>query len=100
MTDYGVISDVPTSHATLPGQDLRQPPGTALIGGFQGSADSLHLTLAQLALEDGSRVAHVQVGAHRCFDRLEFIVEFMKPNLESIGAKRGRLRSLSRWLRR
>ena len=100
MTDYGVISDVPTSHATLPEQDLRQPPGTALLGGFQGSADTLKLTLVPLALEDRSRITHVQVGAHRCFDRLEFIVEFMKPYLVSIGAKRGRLRSLSRWLRR
>ena len=100
MTDYGVISDVPASHATLPGQDLRQPPGTALPGGLQGSADTLELTLVPLPLKDRSRVAHVQAGARRRFDRPEFIVEFMKPYLESIGAKRGRLRSLSRWLRR
>ena len=100
MTDYGVISDVATSHATLPDQYLRQPPGTALPGELQDFADTLKLTLVPLAPEDRSRVAHVQAGVHRCFDRLEFIVEFMKPYLESIGAKRGRLRSLSRWLRR
>ena len=99
MTDYGVISDVPASHATLPGQDLRhhRVPRCSWAPGQRRHREAHP---GPLPLEDRSRVAHVQVGAHRCFDRLEFIVEFMKPYLESIGAKRGRLRSLSRWLRR
>jgi hypothetical protein len=44
-------------------------------------------------------VTHVQSGARRYFDHLEFIADFVASYLEGMGAKLGRLRSLKRWLR-